>query len=199
MEFSEIVAKRYATKLFGGKAVPDEAMHELLDIIRLSASSFGLQPWKIKVVTDAATKEKLLAASWGQKQITTCSHLLVICADKDLVPLIDRYQKLIVENGTPADKAKGYTDMMRGFEQGMSEEGKLVWAQKQCYIALGNALNGAKSLGLDTCPMEGFDPKQYSEILELPSNLVPTVLVPVGYAADTMPKKLRFDANDVFF
>ncbi len=199
MEFSEIVMKRYATKLFDGKTVSEEKMAQLYEMIRMSASSFGLQPWKIKVITDAAVKEKLLAASWGQKQITTCSHLLVICADKDIVPLIDRYQKLMLENGAPEDKTKGYTDMMRSFEQGMSDEGKLAWAQKQCYIALGNALNGAKSLGIDSCPMEGFDPKQYSEILALPANLVPAVVVPVGFAADTEQKKLRFESKDVFF
>ncbi|VVC00582.1 malonic semialdehyde reductase RutE [uncultured archaeon] len=199
MEFSEIVEKRYAVKLFDGRKVPEEKMHKLLEMIRMSASSFGLQPWKIKVISDAETKAKLEPATWGQKQITTCSHLLVICADRDIVSLIDKYQQAMIDGGAPADKAKGFTDYVRTFEQGLPEESKLAWAQKQCYIALGNALNGAASLGLGSCPMEGFDPKQYSAILQLPENLVPTLVVPVGYPADTPRAKLRFKKEDVFF
>ncbi|MCX6773005.1 MAG: nitroreductase family protein [Candidatus Micrarchaeota archaeon] len=121
MEFSEIVKKRYATKLFDGKKVPEEKMEKLLEIIRMSASSFGLQPWKINVITDAATKSKLEPATWGQKQITTCSHLLVICANTDIVSLIDKYQQAMIGSGTPADKAKSFADYVRTFEQGMPE------------------------------------------------------------------------------
>src|SRR3989338_5744684 len=57
-------------------------------------------------------------------------------------------------------------------------------SQRQTFLALGNALNGAKSLGFDSCPMEGFDPKEYTKILGLPGNLVPTALCPIGYASD---------------
>lgn len=194
-----IVMKRYATKKFDGRKVEDGKIGELKEIIRFSASSFGLQPWKIKVVADQATKDRLQAASWNQQQITTCSHLFVICADTDLEGNIERYEKLMAETGTDAAKAKGYADYMRTFALGMDAGQRKTWAQKQCYIALSNALNGAKALGLDSCPMEGFDPKQYSEILGLPENLVPTVLCPVGYPADEPKPKLRFASEEVFF
>ena len=66
------------------------------------------------------------------------------------------------------------------------------------YIALGNALNGAKALGFDSCPMEGFNAGEYSKILALPNHLVPSVLCPIGYAADKPSAKIRFGINEIF-
>lgn len=199
MKFDEIVNARYATKKFDGKVVPEATMEKLYDLIRLSASSFNLQPWKIKVITDKKTKEKLQTASWNQEQITSCSHLLVLCADKEVGKLIDKLEKQMLKAGVPAENLKQYVSMMRGMNSSMSEEQRLSWAQKQVYIALGNAMNGAKSLGLDSCPMEGFDAKQYAQILMLPTNLVPTLVCPIGYAADKPRPKMRFTKEEVFF
>ncbi|MEM4637866.1 MAG: NAD(P)H-dependent oxidoreductase [Candidatus Woesearchaeota archaeon] len=198
MNFKDIVMNRYATKSFDGRKLPDEKIKELLELIRYSASSFGLQPYKIIVVKDKETKEKLLPASWNQPQITTCSHLLIFCADTDIKSRVDKYEKLLLKNNKENDSVKKYVEMIRGFEQQMSEDKKLVWAQKQVYIALGNAINGAKSLGFDSCPMEGFIPEEYSKILCLPENLVPTVLCPVGYANDNPRPKIRFDNTDLY-
>lgn len=200
MQFKEIVMKRYATKKFDGKTLPQEKVDELFDIIRMSASSFGLQPWKIKVVTDQKTKEALTPLAWNQAQVTTCSHLLVICADSDIKGVIALMEKTMLAQGTPPENVKGFVDMVSGFEQKMSEDQRKAWAQKQCYIALGNALNGAKSLGFDSCPMEGFDSAGFAKALNLPAHLVPTVLCPIGYAADSTPKmKTRFSKEEIFF
>ena len=198
MDFEEIVKSRYATKKFDGKKIPEEKFQKLCELIRLSASSFNLQPWKIKIVTDQKIKDKLQAASWNQPQVGTASHVLVFCADISVDKLVDKLEKEMLKH-TTADKIKDYMAMMRGFGEGLDEERKVSWAQKQVYIALGNALNGAKALGFDSCPMEGFDPKQYSEILKLPADLVPTVVCPIGYAADAPKPKLRFKKEDLFF
>ncbi|MFA5796841.1 MAG: NAD(P)H-dependent oxidoreductase [Candidatus Woesearchaeota archaeon] len=192
MEFSEIVKQRYATKSFDGKTVPKEKVDELLEMIRLSASSFNLQPWKIKIIEDKTTKEKLVPASWNQPQITSCSHLLVFCADTDVKNHIDKLEA-IMDTGTSA-----YVEMMRNFESTMPDDKKLSWAQRQVYLAVGNAINGAKSLGFDSCPMEGFNAEAYAKILDLPKNLIPTAIVPIGYATDTPRPKIRFDKKDVF-
>jgi len=199
MEFKEIVMKRYAVKKFDGRSIPEAKMHELLEMIRYSASSFGLQPWKIKVVSDQKLKDSLMAASWNQPQVGTASHVLVFCADTNISALIGKLETLLIGNGASKESLKGYVEIMQGFEKNMPAEAKLAWAQKQSYIALGNALNGAASLGFDSCPMEGFEPAKYSEILGLPKNLVPTLVCPVGYAADTPHPKARFPAKDVFF
>jgi len=198
MEFPEIVMKRYAAKRFDGKKVPEEKMHALMEIIRHSASSFNIQPWKIMVVTDQKLKDELQKVSWNQPQVGTCSHLLVFCADTDLEALIEKLRSQLSKTGMPAESLEGYVNMMSGFSKGMPPGERLSWAQRQVYIALGNALNGAASLGFDSCPMEGFDAKAYSKILALPANIVPTVLAPVGYADDTPRPKLRFPSEDVF-
>lgn len=194
MEFEKIVMERYATKLFDGRKIPEEKINKLLELTRYAASSFNIQPWKIIIVKDQKLKEKLQPAAWNQQQITSCSHLLVFCADTDVAGNIDRLEKLMKEKGADT----GHIGMMRDFEKSMSNEQKLAWAQRQTFLALGNALNGAKSLGFDSCPMEGFSPVEYSKILNLPKNLVPTALCPVGYAKDKAKNKLRFAKKDIF-
>lgn len=197
MEFKDIVMKRYATKSFDGNTIPDAKINELLELIRYSASSFGLQPYKIMVITDNHTKQRLEKASWNQPQISTCSHLLVFCAYTDISSRIDQYEQLMINRGAKPESIKGYIDMMRGFEKALPDDKKLAWAQKQAYIALGNALNGAKSLGLDSCPMEGFNAEEYTKILNLPKNLIPTVICPIGYANDAPRPKLRYEMKEL--
>jgi len=199
MEFKDIVMKRYATKKFDGKKIDQKKVDELLELIRNSASSFNIEPWKIKVVSDQKMKEQLSPASMGQAQITTCSHLLVFCADKDIIGKIKALESAMIKNGAKKDEIKGYIDMMINFANNLTDEKKLSWAQRQTYLAIGNAINGAKSLGFDSCPMEGFNPVEYSKILKLPSNIIPTALVTIGYAADTMPPKVRLPKGEVFF
>ena len=194
MEFKQIVMERYATKLFDGRKLPDSKINELLELIRYSPSSFNIQPWVVKVITDQKIKERLTPVSMNQKQIESCSHLLVFCANTDIAGNIDKLEKLMKEAGASTE----YIDIMRGFDKSLSDGQKLSWAQRQAYLALGNTLNGAKALGFDSCPMEGFDPKEYSKILNLPSNLVPTALCPIGYAADKQKGKLRFPREEVF-
>ena len=197
MNFKEIVMKRYATKVFDSRKVPESKVNELLELIRYSPSSFNIQPWKILVITDKDIKEKLLPVSWNQPQITSCSHLIVFCANKDIKGNIDLLEKTLIKNGAKIDGIKGYVDLMKNFEIGLTDDAKLSWAQKQVYIALSNALNGAKSLGFDSCPMEGFDAKAYSKILDLPSNLVPTVVCPIGYGTDIPNPKIRFSLDEI--
>lgn len=198
LSFENIVEQRYATKKFDGRRILEEKVNKLLRLIRYAPSSFNIQPWKIVIITDYALKEKLLSASWNQEQITSCSHLLVFCADKNIRENIDKLEALMIKNGAKPEQIKTYMRMMRDFEKGLTEEKKISWAQRQTYIALGNALNGAKALGFDSCPMEGFDPNAYVEILQLPENLVPSVLCPIGYTSDAPRPKLRFAEEDVF-
>jgi nitroreductase len=198
MEFISIVNKRYAVKNFDGKKVPEIKVKELLEIIRYAPSSFNIQPWKIVVISNRALLDKLGPASMNQPQVATCSHLLVFCADTNIARNISALEELTIAAGAKKESIKGYIDLMNGFESNLSEEQKLSWSQRQTFLALGNALNGAVSLGFDSCPMEGFVPAEYSKILNLPDNLVPTALCAIGYAADKPRPKLRFAEKDVF-
>lgn len=196
MNFRDIVMGRYATKKFDGKTIEENKVNQLMELIKLAPSSFNIQPWKIKIITDKATKEKLLPLSMNQHQVTTCSHLLVFCADTNILALVDKLEAQMLKAGAQKTAIADYIGMMRGFASGMNEEQKKNWAQRQVYLALGNALNGAKSLGFDSCPMEGFDPIGYAKALGLPNHIYPVALCPIGFAADKPNPKLRFE--DIF-
>lgn len=199
MEFHDIVMQRYAVKKFDGRLIDEDKISELLELVRYAPSALNLQPWKIKVIRDKKVKEQLRQASNDQAQITTCSHLLVFCADTDYDGLIRRLEALMKKHGAPLEMQKMVIGMASGFVAKMSAEQKFAWSQAQTYLALGNALNGAKALGFESCPMGGFDPKEYSRILKIPAQLVPVMLCPVGYAADKPMPKARFALDEIVF
>lgn len=199
MDFTDIVMQRYATKKFDGRKIPEEEIDKLLDLVRFAPSALNLQPWKIKVITDSQVKEQLKPAAFDQEQISTCSHLFVFCADPDYDSLIRRLGDLLKSHEVPNDIQKNILGMAQHFVEQMTPEQRFSWSQAQTYLALGNALNGAKALGFDSCPMGGFDPAEFARILKIPAPLVPVMLCPVGYAADTPMPKIRFPREDVLF
>jgi nitroreductase len=199
MQFKEIVMQRYATKKFDGRKIPEDQINELIECVRFAPSALNLQPWRIKVVTDQKLKEQLRPAAFDQEQITSCSHLLVFCADPDYEGLIKKLAQLLKNNHVPEEMQKMVVEMAGQFAGAMSPEQKLAWSQAQTYLALGNALNGAKSLGFDSCPMGGFDPAEFTRILGIPKPLVPVMLCPLGYAADRPTPKIRHPKTDIIF
>ncbi len=199
MDFKQIVMSRYATKKFDGKTIEQNKIEELFEMVRFAPSSFNIQPWKIQVVTDKDLKQKIQAVSWNQEQVTTCSHLLIFCANTDVLGNIKKLETQMKKSGAPQESTSAYIKMMTDFANLLSESDKLSWAQRQVYLALENALLGAKALGFDSCPMEGFSPTDLAKILNLPKNLVPTALCPIGYAADMPRPKARFLKEEIFF
>ncbi len=199
MEFTDIVMQRYATKRFDGRKIPEEKIEKLLELVRFAPSALNIQPWKIKMVTDQQVKEQLKPAAFNQEQITTCSHLLVFCADPDYDGLIKRLGILMKNHHLPDEIQTMVINMARQFAENMTPDQLFSWSQAQTYLALGNALNGAKALGFDSCPMGGFNPEEFTRILKIPEPLVPVMLCPVGYAADTPMPKIRFPKEDILF
>jgi nitroreductase len=199
MEFKDIVMQRYATKQFDGRMIDESALFALLDIIRYSPSAFNLQPWKIKIVSAGKIKKNLLPHTNNQVQVTTCSHLFVFCANTELEPLVDKAVEGLARTGLPLDAVNQYATMIKGYIGSMSPEQRMAFSREQIHIALANAVNGAKSLGLDSCPMGGFDPVSYAEVLFLPEEYIPVVLCAVGYAADNPYPKWRLPREEVFF
>jgi len=197
MDFKEIVNTRYATKAFDGKKIPEEKIDELIDYICLTPSALNLQPWRIMVISDQTLKDKLLPASFGQAHMCNCSHLLVLCADSDVAARIEKVSASMTAGGVPTERIEGMMGMAKGRIAAMETADRLAWAKCQVYLMLANAVNAAKALGFDSCPMTGFDPDQYATILDLPENLVATALCPVGYGADTPVPKSRLDKDDL--
>ena len=199
MEFRDLVMQRYATKEFDGKMIPEEKIDELLEIIRFAPSALNLQPWKIKVITDRKLKEELRPATFNQGQVMSCSHLLVFCANTKVDELVEKASRMMKEAGVPDEMHDSVIGKAKGMFGNMSSNQKIEWAKCHAYLAIGNAVNGAKSLGFDSCPMAGFDPAEYTRILKLPEHLLPTILCALGYAADKHMPKIRFSKEDIFF
>jgi len=197
---------RYATKQFDSeRKISPQVWATLEESLVLSPSSFGLQPWKFVVVRDQSAREKLVAASWGQRQVVDASHLVVFTIKQNLNEQnIDDYLNRIAEvRGVTRDSLAGYRDMMVGsIIKGRDEGARKHWASNQTYLALGNFLTSAALLGIDACPMEGIEPLQYDNILGLNSQGLSTVVVATaGYRATSdkyaAAKKVRFPRADV--
>jgi nitroreductase len=197
---------RYATKKFDPtKKLTQAQLDELLEATRLAASSYGLQPYKIFVVTDMALREKIKEHSWNQAQVTDASHLIVFCAKKTMdESYIDSYIALISkERGMPAESLKGFRDMMVGSAKGRSPEALANWMKCQAYIALGFLLSAAAELHIDACPMEGFDPVHVDTDLGLlDQDLTAVTFCPVGFRASddatAAYPKVRLPTEELF-
>lgn len=197
---------RYATKKFDAtKKISTEDLNILKEAIRLSSSSYGLQPYQIIIVENPEVREKLLAAAYGQKQVVDASHLIVFANEINFGEEgILKFSKNMSETrGISLDSIQGYVDYMKSNIIGLPEETRNIWTSKQTYLALGNLLNAAAELKIDVTPMEGFIPGQVNEILGLNElGLNASLLATVGYRSaedDTQHyKKVRKSNEELF-
>jgi len=196
---------RYAVKQFDAtRKIPAETWAALEEALVLSPSSFGLQPWKFFVVNNPEIRAKLLPASWNQGQITQASHLVVFAVKKhvgaaDAERLI---QRTAVVRSIPAESLAGYKGMMVGSLTRETPEVVDAWMSKQVMIALGGFLTAAALLGIDACPMEGFVPEKYDEILGLTEKGYASVVVATaGYRSPedkyAQLAKVRYPVSEV--
>ncbi len=196
---------RYATKKFDPtRKVSQEALNELLEVLRLSPSSFGLQPWKFVVVEDPHLRQEIRKHAWNQSQVTDASHLIILCSIKNID---ETYIKNFVgqiaksRNVEPQSLA-GYQQMMIGAIQAKDHQEVSNWMKRQVYLALGMLLYACAQKGIDSCPMEGFDAKKVDEVLGLEKEgLESVVFCPVGYRASddvyAHHKKARFEQDEI--
>lgn len=197
---------RYATKKFdSNKKVSAEDLETLLEATRLSASSYGLQPYHIFIIENKELREKLKPFSWNQSQITDASHLIVFANKQSFgEELVDEYLDNVTRTRGLANEAvQGYSDFMKSKLMGLPDDVKSSWTSRQVYLALGNVMTVAASMKIDTCPIEGFENEKYNEILELKdSNLNAAVVLAIGYRAETdstqhLPK-VRYKKEKLF-
>lgn len=176
---------RYATKNFDAtKKVSTEDFEILKEAIQLSASSYGLQPYKVFIIENPEIRAKIQPAAWGQTQIVDASHLLVFANITNFGDAeIDAYIKNLSETrGIPVESVQGYADFMKSKITTLPEEARNVWTAKQTYLALGNLLNAAAELKIDVTPMEGFEPAAVNEILGFDQlGLNASLIATIGY------------------
>jgi len=201
MTFLSQLNWRHATKAFDpAKKVGDADLGKILEAIHMAPTSFGLQPFYVRIVKDEGLRQKMQTAGWGQAQFPTSTAVLVFVARSDVKARIE--EMMTSRSGGDATKRaqlKDYEGMMTGWASGMTEEDLKVWAQKQTYIAIGFGLAAAAELGIASCPMEGFNAPEFDTMLGLPKGHYSTVVLTIGHEAaggDPFPK-WRFPKDDI--
>ncbi|MFK8037197.1 MAG: NAD(P)H-dependent oxidoreductase [Crocinitomicaceae bacterium] len=206
MRLIESLNWRYATKKFDdSKQVDSKDIEVLKESIRLAATSYGLQPFKVKIVRDAELKEKLKSVSFNQSQILESSHVFVFAHLTKVKPsFIDDYINLCAsERQLNLNDLIGYSNFMKTTISNLTDDEVHQWASKQAYIGMTNLLTACAEMRIDACPIEGFESGKYNEILDLTSkDLSACVVVAVGYRAtddsNQHLKKVRLATEDLF-
>jgi nitroreductase len=201
-DFMKAMDFRHACKIFDEKRrVSQEEIRYILETGRKSPSSFGMEGWKFLVVTNEALKERLRPACWNQVQITSCSHLIVILAAIDnLKPESGVPAKRFARRPISPEQVEAYiqrygTHLARTFS---SDERTYAWSARQTYIALANMMTAAAYIGIDSCPIEGFEKESVEQILGLdPKEYQVSVLLTLGYRLNEQPPRSRLSFDEV--
>ncbi|OEK08292.1 NAD(P)H-dependent oxidoreductase [Flavivirga aquatica] len=179
---------RYATKKFNNnKKLSNAKLDVLKEAFNLTATSFGLQTIKLIVIEDKTLRKSLVELSYNQKQVEEASHLLVICIQKNIITedVNNYYDNIKDIRKTSESILKPFREDLTQMMSKKSVNERQEWSKKQAYIALGNLMTVCAIEGIDSCPMEGFLPEKYDEILKLgDKELKSVLLLPVGYRAD---------------
>lgn len=195
---------RYAVKKFDeNKNLSANQINILKEAFNLTATSYGLQPIKLIIIKNKDIQKQLVKHSFNQAQVVQASHLLIICAPTAYEEkMVNDYFDLIKKTrNTPDDILNPFKDFLTSDLKSKSEEELFRWNKNQAYIALGNLLTVCALEKIDSCPMEGFIPSKYDEVLGLSKqNLSPVLVLPVGFRADDDYmkdlKKVRKDINE---
>ncbi len=170
MDYIEALERRYSVKRFDeSRKIPQDQLNSILEAGKLSASSLGLQPYKIWVIENPEIKEKLIPAFYNPSQISTCSHLIVLVTKKTIEHnYVDGYFRHIEEvRNVTTQSLELFRNSIDTFVHQMKNESTEQWAEKQAYIVLGTLMMAAAQEGVDTCPMEGFRSEIVSSVLNL--------------------------------
>ncbi|MGK0413098.1 MAG: nitroreductase [Polaribacter sp.] len=205
MNSIESLQWRYAVKKFDTKRSLSTAQIETLkEAFNLTATSYGLQPLKLLVIKNKDIQKELVVHSYNQPQVLEASHLLVICIPKEYTSKeVENYFSLVKEvRATPDSVMNPFKKFLTAEIEKKTQAELLVWNKNQAYLALGNLLTICALEKIDSCPMEGFIPKKYDEVLNLDAqNLTATLALPVGFRADDDYmkdlKKVRKNLDDV--
>ncbi|WP_308873933.1 NAD(P)H-dependent oxidoreductase [Thiothrix subterranea] len=158
--FMQAMNFRHACKKFDPtRQIPADEFQQILECGRLSPSSFGMEHWHFVVVQTPALREQLREVCWNQPQINESSHVVVILAKTAAVEPYSAYvQRLFGRRGLPAEAEQAYLERYAAHNDSEIKPylNTFAWSSKQCYIALANMMTGAASMGIDSCPIEGF-------------------------------------------
>ena len=201
-KFTKAMAFRHACKLFDEtKTIPNEDMHYILEVGRTSPSSFGMEAWRFLVITNQELKEKLKPACWNQPQITSCSHLVVLLAGiESAKPSSGIPQKRFARRPLSKEQIDNYVELYsKHLHETLSSDKNIYeWTARQTYIAGANMMTAGAYIGIDSCPIEGFEKDKVEEILDLDTTKYQVaMLLPFGYRINEQSKQLRLSFEEV--
>lgn len=179
---------RYATKAFNSaKIIPEDKLQLLYQAFNLTATSYGLQPLKLIVLKNKELQSELIKHTMNQEQIAQASHVLVLCIETTIDEefVLEYFNRVHAIRKTPKPTLKPFQDFLIADFESKPQSEIEMWATKQAYLAMGNLLTVCALEGIDSCPMEGFNPEKYDDILGLKQKgLKSVLLLPIGYRAD---------------
>lgn len=194
MDIKQAIETRRAVKHYDADhSMTPEEINQLLSLAALSPTAFNIQNWRFVVVTDPELRQKIREASWDQAQVTDASILIVLCADlkaweKEPVRYWKNAPEDVQEFVLPAIDA-----YYRGKDQVQRDE-----AMRSCGMAAQTLMLTAKSMGYDTCPMDGFDFEKVGELIKLPDDHVISMFVVVGkQTQEARPRAGQLSLDDV--
>jgi nitroreductase len=195
---------RYAVKKFdSSREIEFSKMERIKKAFNLTATSYGLQPIKMVILKNKDLQEQLVQFSFGQQQVAQASHLLIFCIEKniDAEYISGYFNKVKQVRGTSDSVLDPFKEALVSEFSKMDSNEIKQWATNQAYLAMGNLLTICAAEQLDACPMEGFLPERYDELLDLSSKGLSSVLVlPIGYRAEddmfSGLKKVRRDMEN---
>jgi len=201
-QFQDAINFRHACKVFDNeKNISPENFQKILNFGRLSPSSFGMEPWRFKVINTTEAREKLRVACWNQPQITDSSHVVVICAiTTDVEPGSDYVGQLFKRRNLPEEATQVYLEKYATHhaKEIAPRMNTYAWSSKQCYLALANMMTGAASLEIDSCPIEGFEKDAVEKVLNIDTdNEEVAVIVTFGYRAGEQTSRLRLELDEL--
>lgn len=200
--FQQAMQFRHACKQFDSqRKIPDAEFRQILEFGRLSPSSFGMEHWRFVVVENPQLRTRLREECWNQPQVTDSSHVVVILARTAAVEPGSAYvRQLFRRRGLPAEAEQAYLERYAAYHahEVAPYMSTFAWSARQCYLALANMMTGAASLGIDSCPMEGFSREQVEAVLEVDRQQYRVaVVVAFGYRAGQQTPRLRQSLEDV--
>ena len=185
MKYLDALTRRYSVKKFNPELkVSEEILHRILEAARLSASSLGLQPYRIIIAESDAVKTQLIPAFYNPSQISTCSHLIAIVSKNSIGNdyISSFFEHISETRNVPVENLNPFRNSISSHMERMRPEEIMVWSDKQSYIVLGNLMFAAALESVDTCPMEGFNPEIIGEILNIdPQTERVAVTLALGY------------------
>ncbi|MFC6834906.1 nitroreductase family protein [Halomarina ordinaria] len=183
--FEEVVRDRRSVHDYSDDPVDDATLDDLFDLVRYSPSGFNLQPWEFLVLRDDENRQALQECAGGQEHVTDAPAAIVVLGNTDPAAHADRVFDDWLDKGYIPDEETrdGLVEHVEGFRDRSAEENR-VWTTRSTALAAMTLMHAARSLGLSTCPMEGFDADAVRNTFDVDDGYEPVMLLTLGYPAE---------------